>query len=240
MCFPTIEDAIEVEERRPRYANEPRRKRLKFVKDRGTRLSDEWALTRPSTAERFRQYDIREPHRSPQQFWQPQQFNGAHQQLPQPIPPRLTLPLGYPEHRPLPHNNHNNGVKPLEEYNPDNQIHPRPIGPRHNNIPEIEPRYPDFQPRSQLPYNLQANPAGGDRRGRSRPRSSSRPPYGQYQDPSVYSDDIIDSRDRGRRRRSRRPQSRRPRSSFSADSYDSFHLPARQHRRSRSRPRAYH
>ncbi|MCJ1424618.1 hypothetical protein MMC29_002506 [Sticta canariensis] len=228
MCFPTIEGAIEVEERRPRYANEPRRKRLNFVKDRGTRLSDEWVLTSPSTAERFRQYNTREPHQWPQQFRQPQQFN---QQLPQRM-----LPLGYPEHRPLPHSIHNNGVEPVEEYNPGNQMHPQPIGPHHNNIPEIEPRYPEFQPRSQLPPHLQANPAGrGDSRGRSRPRSR------QRQDRSVYSDDTRDdSRDRGRRRRSRRTQSRRPRSPSSADSYDSFNLPARQHRRPRSRPRAYY
>lgn len=242
MCFPTIEGAIEVEERRPRYANEPRRKRLKFVKDRGTRLSDEWGLTRPLTAERVRQYDTREPYQWPQQFRQPQQFNGAHQQLPQPMPPQPVLPHGYIEPRPLPHNNYDNGVEPLEEYNPGNQMHPRPMGPRHNNLPEIEPRYPEFPPRSRLPPDLQAHPAGGgDRRGRSRPRSSSRAPYGQYQDRSVYSDDTIDdSRDRGRRRRSRRPQSRRPRSPFSADSYDSFDLPVRQHRRSRSRLGGYY
>ena len=48
--FPQIIGSVEIEERRPRYWNEPRRKRLNFVKSRNgnhnsKRGSDDWALT---------------------------------------------------------------------------------------------------------------------------------------------------------------------------------------------------
>lgn len=243
MCFPTIEGSIEVEERRPRYPNEPRRKRLKFVKDRTTRLSDEWALVRPSTSERFHQHEIREPSQWPQQHQQPPQFHGGqhpHLNGAQQLPSPPMAHQGYLDHWPQPNNNYGNGVQRLEEFRPGHHTHPQEIEPRYHNderhYHEIEPRYPESAPRSQLPPHLQTR--GISRRGRPRTRSRSRGPPGQYRDHSVHSDDTIDESSRGSYR-SRRRHSRRPPSPLAADSYDSIDAPPRQHRRSRSGRRGY-
>lgn len=47
VLFPQLIGGVEIEERRPRYWNEPRRKRLQFVKSRSYR-PDEWALVQSS------------------------------------------------------------------------------------------------------------------------------------------------------------------------------------------------
>ena len=47
MCWPQLIGSLEIEERRPRSWNEPRRKRLNFVRDR-KRDSDEWTLVAAS------------------------------------------------------------------------------------------------------------------------------------------------------------------------------------------------
>ncbi|KAG8533831.1 uncharacterized protein KY384_001572 [Bacidia gigantensis] len=50
MCLPIphLVGKVDVEERRPKSWNEPRRKRLNFVKDHHDRRSDEWALAQKS------------------------------------------------------------------------------------------------------------------------------------------------------------------------------------------------
>ncbi|KAL9639257.1 MAG: hypothetical protein Q9164_001041 [Protoblastenia rupestris] len=102
MCLPIphLIGGIEVEERRPRTWNEPRRKRLNFIKDRNRR-SDEWALTpnhQPNpyprneqerwdlrqfeAQQRFQQRQLQfEHHRRMQHHQQMQQLHGP------PMPP---------------------------------------------------------------------------------------------------------------------------------------------------------
>ncbi|MCJ1224909.1 hypothetical protein MMC12_001556 [Toensbergia leucococca] len=75
MCWPQIVGGIEVEERRPRYEGESRRKRLNFVKSHSPRNSDEWALTRGAyPGQQFRQEMLQA------QQWQAQQLLARQEQ----------------------------------------------------------------------------------------------------------------------------------------------------------------
>lgn len=68
MCWPRLEGDIEIEERRRKYKNEPRRKRLHFVKDRSSNHSDEWDLIHPrprSHHDNPEMYQHHQPHQLP-------------------------------------------------------------------------------------------------------------------------------------------------------------------------------
>ncbi len=63
--WPQLVGGIEIQERRPRSFNEPRRKRLSFVKDR-KRSSGDWALVTSNSGRRY--------YESEQELWDRRQF----------------------------------------------------------------------------------------------------------------------------------------------------------------------
>ena len=135
MFWPQLVGAIEIEERRPRYWNEPRRKRLNFVKDRAYD-SGEWALVNPSFGHHSRQ--------SEQQLWdrrqweanqrfiiqEDQRFRQREARLQQ---DRERWMLLHPVPRP-----------PLESWQPQQQdpriLQMPPVPPRHPNSHDMEER----------------------------------------------------------------------------------------------------
>jgi len=72
--WPQLVGGIEIQERRPRSFNEPRRKRLSFVKDR-RRSSGEWALVTSSSGRKF--------HESEQELWDRRQWEANQRFLQQ-------------------------------------------------------------------------------------------------------------------------------------------------------------
>lgn len=239
MCFSTI-DGIEVEERRPRYPNEPHRKRLKLVRDRNSfRRSDEWTLVRPRTSDRLPPLPCQLPY---QPYLPPPLTYGGHPPPPPP-PPHPPFPpyrgpqgQGPEEFTPHPQNNFGNGIERIEEYHPPHQNHPQEIVPPR--YVEIHPHHREPELRAHMPSNFQVNfgrsqsrscsrrghsQRGESRRGRSRTRSRSRGPQCGHRHNSVYSDDTITDSNIGSYSSGRR-HIRRPRS-FGADSYDSFDTP---------------
>ena len=233
MCFSTI-DGIEVEERRRRYPNEPRRKRLHFVKDRHSfKNSDEWTPVRPRTSERPLRQEMRDEYPPHQQYVQPMPSYGGYPPPPPP-PPHFPQPMqnqgfqgqGHGGFAPHAHNG-------VEEFRPGHQDHLREIAPRCIEIQPRPPREPEL--RAHMPSNFQVNIGRSgsrsrsrrghshrseSRRGRSRTRSRSRDARGGYRLHSVYSDETVVDSNTGSYGVGRR-HSRAPRN-YGAESYDSL------------------
>lgn len=129
--WPQLVGGIEIQERRPRSFNEPRRKRLSFVKDR-KRSSGEWALVTSSSGCRY--------YESEQELWDRRQFEAnqrfIQQQEHQLRMERERFMLRQPVPRP-----------PLQYWNPDRgggpdpRIQPLPPPPPgHDHLGEGGPR----------------------------------------------------------------------------------------------------
>lgn len=247
MCFPRLEGAIEVEERRPRYQNEPHRKRLRLVRDRDNRQSDEWTLARSSdSGRRFPRQEMTSSHPWPQQRWLNQHSFGGHPHPPPlPPPPAPMYPPVFQDPRhggfhPQPMQEFGHGIErvDVEEFNPGNRGHHQEVMPRYR---EIEPRHHEPEPRSQMPQNLTVNiDSGRSRRGRSGTRSRSRDPHRGRQGHPVYSDETLHEKNSRGNYQAERRRSRMPSSSFGASSYDSFDNLSKPWRRSGSSRRPMH
>ena len=168
-----------MEERRPKYPGEPRRKRLNFVRDRTSfRSSDEWALTRGSYQDRYGRQDgweepprWRQPPRDPH----PQPYGGP-QQAAMPLPPPPPMhphPVdfhGHQGHQGMIEHDHR--IVPLNAGH-GNGNHNHHGGHDHQIIKVIEE-----EPRSRMPKYIKYKKASSS-------RSHSR---GRWA-PSVYSED---------------------------------------------------
>ena len=117
MCFFSPDGDLEIQERRPRYRGEPKRKRLAFVKDRSPRGSDDWdsrthySSNRSSVPEmwqrgrdspRARFLEPRMPGQQPlygqNQMFSQQPHYGQHQMLGQQVQPGLNPMLNAQAH----------------------------------------------------------------------------------------------------------------------------------------------
>ncbi|CAF9918431.1 MAG: hypothetical protein HETSPECPRED_003755 [Heterodermia speciosa] len=192
MCWPAPEGVIEIEERRRRYPNEPRRKRLHFVKDHSSRRSDEWDLihprprSRPEMPEMYEQHH-QQPHHQlevedPRWAAHLQQLPPPHMQHQIPPPPPQQQMGWYPPQQQLPYN-HPNEVIRVEEYRPEHDPHDNP----HNRPPVVIERQPRV---ARMPSHVRA-------RSRSRHRGHSRAGSSLFSDESSYGG----SHGRGRPRR---------------------------------------
>ena len=197
MCWPSPEGVIEVEERRRKYKNEPRRKRLHFVKDRSSGHSDEWDLIRPRPRSRPDMPEMYEQHYQPHHqppldpnlhvedprwaahLQQPQQM---HHQIP--VPPNPPQMGWYPPQGQLPYNpQYDNEIVRVEEFQPEHDPHRNPH--------QLPPIVLERQPRvARMPSHVRA-------RSRSRHRGHSRAGSSLFSDESSYGG----SHGRGRPRR---------------------------------------
>ncbi len=117
--WPQLIGGIEIQERRPRSFNEPRRKRLSFVKDR-KRTSGEWALVTSSSGRKF--------HESEQELWDRRQWE-ANQRFMQQQEHQLRMDREqYMLRQPMPR-------PPLQGWGPDPRMQPLPP-PGHNHLGE--------------------------------------------------------------------------------------------------------
>lgn len=196
MCWPTFSPpsgsgmVVQVEERRQRYAGEPRNRRLRLVNER-ERASDEWRLVSPSRgshrsgsgSEQWQhqpQHVDHVPHH-PGQYdhgntqtvwpqWHPQQ--PAHHQQQMGYPQQAQLPFPGPHH----HQQHHPPIQVINEHEfvaEDDHHH-------HPHQPQVEMRAP-------MPQHLQAHHRGG-----GLARSQSRGHHGRhdrYRDSSSSSDE---------------------------------------------------
>ena len=197
MCWPSPEGVIEVEERRRKYKNEPRRKRLHFVKDRSSGHSDEWDLIRPRPRSRPDMPEMYEQHHQPH-HQPPLDQNlhvedprwAAHLQQPQqmhhqiPVPPNPPQMGWYPPQGQLPYNpQYDNEIVRVEEFQPEHDPHRNPH--------QLPPIVLERQPRvARMPSHVRA-------RSRSRHRGHSRAGSSLFSDESSYGG----SHGRGRPRR---------------------------------------
>lgn len=248
MCWPEVVGGVEIEERRPRTSNEPRRKRLNFV--RGHRHDpEEWTVTSPhprglTERERWDRHRAREmeqqrlmhpiPHPSLQGHYDPRML-----QMP-PGPPQLHHiqpghhghPLGFDQHghhghQPqLDHHPHHseddiNGTEDLGHYGHDGHDGQDGLQPH---IISIKP------PKSHLPKGVKARARipGAHKKSHSISSSSSN----DCNSPDGSSG-FTEGFRAGRRSLSRRPVPRgRSRSRFTDDSFEDL-----MHPRLRSRSR---
>ena len=191
MCWPSVDGGIVVEERRRRHPNEPRRKRLNFVKEHGSNDSDEWDLIQPQPR-RHRQETVERPHPHPQQPWQydPRWAHPHYQQPMQPHP--LPMPL-HPSQPQMGFHGDQNRLDRHSYHDPDEIIRVEEFVPRDDHKgPHIVERAPR-EAVSRLPSHVRA-------RSRSRARGHSR--HG-----SLFSDDSYSDSRHGARRRHEPPYS---------------------------------
>ena len=197
MCWPSIEGGIEIEERRRKYKNEPRRKRLHFVKDRSSGHSDEWDLIQPRPREVPEMWEHPRPHPLPfDHRLQVEDPRWAAHLRQQPPPQQIHGPIPPPPHhgpppqmtwRPQEHlqyyPDHGHPEDIVEEFRPEHDQH------QHQRLP---PRIIEAHPRiARMPSHLRA-------RSRSRGRGYSR---GGSSGHSLFSDESsYRGSHRGRRR----------------------------------------
>ncbi|KAL8827703.1 MAG: hypothetical protein Q9191_003031 [Dirinaria sp. TL-2023a] len=195
MCWPSLDGDVVVEERRRRHKNEPRRKRLHFVKEHGSNDSDEWDLIEPQPR-RHRQEVAERPHPHPQpQPWQydphwvpPPQHYQQHMQ-PHPVP----IPVGHNSQPQMVYHGDQHRLEHQSHHDPDEIIRREEFVPRGNGH---QPHIIERAPRSRVPSHVRA-------RSRSRHRGHSHSRHG-----SLFSDDSYsDSRHGGRRRHHEPPYS---------------------------------
>lgn len=251
MCWPEVVGGVEIEERRPRTSNEPRRKRLNFV--RGHRHDpEEWTVTSPhprglTERERWDRHRAREmeqqrlmhpiPHPSLQGHYDPRML-----QMP-PGPPQLHHiqpghhghPLGFDQHghhghQPqLDHHPHHseddiNGTEDLGHYGHDGHDGQDGLQPH---IISIKP------PKSHLPKGVKARARipGAHKKSHSISSSSSN----DCNSPDGSSG-FTEGFRAGRRSLSRRPVPRgRSRSRFTDDSFEDLMQPRLRSRSRRGR-----
>ena len=167
MCWPSLEGGVVIEERPRRHKNEPRRKRLHFVKEHRSNGSDEWDLIDGQSG-RSRQ-DMVEHHRPPPYPQWPPDPRYFPQQQPRHSHPAI-IPLG--EHRQVDRRSH---------HDPDEIIRVEEFVPRDNQH-HVEPIYVEREPRdvvARMPSHLRPRSRS---RGRGHSRHSSNPH-------SLFSDD---------------------------------------------------
>lgn len=264
MCFFSPDGDLDIQERRPRYHGEPRRKRLSFVKDRSPRRSDDWdarshrSSNRSSNRSSVPENWYREPNPPPPRFLEPR-MPGQ-----QPLYGQYPL-LGQQAHH---------GPHPVFGQQPHHGQFPPMIGqhPPHGQDPMFNPQahhgQPPMlgpQPQFAQPFRPQQPPGGGLMPQQPRPLGPL-PPMG-YQQPlrggHANPNDIVQIIEPGRGHHGRRdqhriedgPRARMPRnmgdnhrrgrsnhrehrrrdeSVYSFDDDDSFASDARLFRRSRS------
>lgn len=259
--WPQLVGGIEIQERRPRSFNEPRRKRLSFVKDR-RRSQGEWALVTASSG--------RNHHESEQELWDRRQFEAnqrfLRQQEHQLLMERERFILRQPVPRPQ-----------LQSWNPerdrglDSRMQPLPPPPPgHNHLGERDhhsnhghhddrdggievvssdsdsdsdfddhhhsPRLIKQAPIYVLPKHFKSKRSKS--RGRKDKKKNKKRSSSLFSDGSSSEDDFSEGFRAGRRSMSRRPLSRRGRSrsrvfELSDDSFEDLGL--RRRPRSRSR-----
>ena len=233
MCWPQLVGGVEILERRPRTWNEPRHKRLNFVRSH-QRDSDEWVLARPYPS-RLTQREIWDRRRAremeEQRLMQHQQHQGFHdprviQMQPAPPPWHHNQPGHHGPQRQLDRHSHHSddSIIDVDDFGHDGHDghdghhQPRP------HIIHLEP------PKSRLPKGLKthAKKSRGHKKKYSISSSSS--------DDSSSSDGssaFVEGLRAGRRSVSRRPVPRgRSRSRFTDDSFEDL-----MHPRVRSRSR---
>lgn len=253
MCWPEIVGGVEVEERRPRTWNEPRRKRLKFVRGH-QRDSDEWVTTTPHPRRRTEQeiWDRQRAREMEQQrFMHPvphQQLQGYHDArmvpLPHAPPPWHQIQPGHDGHQPgfgqHGHHGHPAQLDRHSHHSDDDIIRIEDLGhdghDGHDDDNDghgghhLQPRIFHLKPpKSHLPKGLKAHAknSGGHRKKRS--ISSSSENSSSADGSSGFSEGFR----AGRRSLSRRPVPRgRSRSRLTDDSFEDL-----MHTRLRSRSR---
>ncbi|MCJ1460002.1 hypothetical protein MMC28_010381 [Mycoblastus sanguinarius] len=230
---------MEIQERRPRTWNEPRRQRISFVKDR-KRASDDWMLTgasrKLSQVEQWNsQRDASLRHWRHQDEQQRLLMQYQQQQLlhPYPIEPRIApimQPLppqdqdGPPRLEPRRHDHDDNIIAVEEGYDPHHGHDDYHDGHHPNNQ---EPMLIEPKPRFPVPkeFKTKKSKSKGHREQRHRPQI--------YSDDSSSSDNYVayrgGKRGSGSRRSSRRPRNRSRHYGWeSGDSWDgSRHVPLR-------------
>lgn len=136
--FPLLVGGIEVRERRPRYRNEPRYKRLDFIRPRTKTNTDEWDLIRTSNPRVLQQqHQIYQGQMDyPQLPYQQQpqiQYNHGHGRIEQQYHQQ---PGGYPPY------GHHQQQPPLQG-NDYNQPPPPPPPPAMRQIAPVDDRFDD-------------------------------------------------------------------------------------------------
>lgn len=194
MCWPSLEGGIEIEERRRKHKNGPRRKRLHFVKDRSSVHSDEGDLIRPRPCQEMPEmWEHPQPHPRPYdqrlQVEDPRwaahlQQQQMHGQIPPPPPHHGQQPqMGWrpPQEQLQYHPQHQDEIVRVEEFHPEHE---------HHQPQRLPPRIIEAQPRARMPSDVRA-------RSRSHARGHSRGGSGGH---SLFSDDSSRGSHRGRRR----------------------------------------
>ncbi|KAL6713848.1 hypothetical protein ACLMJK_008342 [Lecanora helva] len=249
MFWPQLIGRIEVEERRPRYWKEPRRKRLNFVKQR-TGGSDDWALVTASNGRHYyeseqqlwdrRQREAQQRFAAEEEFrWQQQQARDRqrfmlHHQVPhQPLEgfhgdPRIQqLPPPPPHDHGIEHPGHHpgDGQPGIVEVPSDSE------GSDGDHKQKRSPLLIEIAPREKLPKEFRL------RRSKSRGRGRKKQyPASLLSDDSSSEDEVFRVVSKGSL--SRRPVARRGRSrsrvfELSDDSFEDLEL----HRPARSKSR---
>ncbi|KAL9066758.1 MAG: hypothetical protein Q9161_007347 [Pseudevernia consocians] len=257
MCLSELVGGVEVEERRPRTSNEPRHKRLNFVRGH-RRDSDEW-VTRPHTGrltqqerwDRQREQQLAQqrplhpiPHPQFQEFHDPRmmQLPPGHQGHQAGFDPRtIQLPPGHQGHQagfdPRGHHGHHEPPQlDRRSHHSDESFYAfEDLGHNghdgHDGQGHLEPRIIQRRPpKSRLPKGLKAN-AGGHKKKFSISSSSS--------DDSSSSDSssgFAEGFRAGRRSLSKRPAPRgRSRSRLTDDSFEDLMQPRLRSRSRRGR-----
>ena len=241
MCWPQVVGGVEIEERRPRNWNEPRRKRLNFVRgDR--RHSDEWV---PASPRRPTEREIWDRRRAREMEQQRLMHPFANPQLQGHFDPRIVhMPHDVqPLHHIQPgHHGHQPGFDPQAHYRPQGQLDRRSHHSEddittiedlghdghddHDGQHHLEPRIIPIKPlQSKLPKGLQAHAKKRRRSHKTYATSSSSDASSSPDRSSGFSEGFR----AGRRSLSRRPVPRgRSRSRLTDDSFeDLMHTPLR-------------
>ena len=176
MCWPSLEGGIEIEERRRKYKNEPRRKRLHFVKDRSSGHSDEWNLIYP-VRPRSGPPEMYEQHRQLpyEQRLQVEDPRWAAHLAQQPQMQMQQQPMHHQQQIPPPPLHHQMGWHPHQEQlqhhpqNVDEIVHVGGFQPEHHEQgQQLPPRVVEREPRvARMPSHVRAG-------SRPRPRGHSR------------------------------------------------------------------
>ncbi|KAL9132023.1 MAG: hypothetical protein Q9217_000151 [Psora testacea] len=174
MCLPIphLVGSVEVEERRPRSWNEPRRKRLSFVNDRNRR-SDEWALTPQHQPNRFprneqERWDLRQSEAQQRFYHRQLQFENhrrmlQHQHMQQlhgpPVPPGWHGQQGAQQQQQQPphplenraHHGNSSDIIAIESGSDDSSDDDRGRGQK-------GPKVIKMAPRARLPKQIEIKP----------------------------------------------------------------------------------
>lgn len=251
MCWPALVGGVEVEERRPRTWNEPRRKRLSFV--RGHKHdSEEWRTTTPyprRLTERERWDRRREQEMEQQKFVDPiphQPLQGFHD------PRMIQIPPASPQWHPCQpdHHGHQPGfdqhghhgqqaqLDRHSHHSDDDIVGIEDLGcdghDGHDDHHHREPRYIHIKPpKSQLPKGLKAH---GKRSGGHKKKHSISSSSLEASSSSDGTSGFSEGFRAGRRSLSRRPVQRgRSRSRLTDDSFEDLMQPRFRSRSRRGR-----